>query len=117
MQRPFASLSFGGRQSERSATNAWLVDSSLHFLEGLRESIMHDSGLALHGPGGEVGDAVLRCGVVVAGPLVLATATATSHHITSCRLRPIGVRKGESLAGVAAWNTLADWLLRGVNLG
>ena len=55
-----------------------------------------------------MGDAVCS-GVVVAVPLVLAT----SPHITHADLRPIGVRigdLGESLAGVAAWATIADWL-------
>ena len=51
----------------------------------------------------------MQCsGVVVAVPLVLATS-----HITHEVLRPIGVRigdLGESLAGVAAWATIADWL-------
>jgi hypothetical protein len=42
-----------------------------------------------------------------------STVLATSPHITHADLRPIGVRigdSGESLAGVAAWATIADWL-------
>jgi hypothetical protein len=68
---------------------------------------MRDSGLALHGPGGERWEMQCCGGCCRCSPSFLATSTSITH----ADLRPIGVRIGEPLAGVAAWATIADWLL------
>jgi hypothetical protein len=98
----------GGGQSERSAKNARLVDSSLHFSGRLnRVNNARFWASVAWARGGKDG----ICSAAVLLSLFHLRSGNFQHHITHADLRPIGVRIGGPLAGVAAWATIADWLL------